>query len=84
MLRAGHLLWADDNPHDAGVHLAWELVMPGTGPPNRAFWATDYLVWVGAAALTYRVSVWYLVVLWEIDRSRDEQARLAVQVAAGR
>jgi two-component system, NarL family, sensor histidine kinase DesK len=37
-----------------------------------------YLVWVGTAVLIYRVGLWTLEVLWEIDRSRDVQARLAV------
>lgn len=41
-------------------------------------WAVLYLVWVGTAVLLYRVSLWTLGVLWEIDRSRDVQARLAV------
>jgi two-component system, NarL family, sensor histidine kinase DesK len=41
-------------------------------------WAVDYLLWVGAAVITYRFSVWILGVVWEIERSRDVQARLAV------
>jgi two-component system sensor histidine kinase DesK len=48
------------------------------GHGHQTQWAVNYLVLVGTAVLVYRVSVWYLAVLWEIDRSRDVQARLAV------
>jgi two-component system sensor histidine kinase DesK len=75
MLRGGQLLAAVALP--AAVVGALQLATD-TGDGHQGLWAADYLVWVGAAALTYRISVWYLVVLWEIDRSRDVQARLAV------
>jgi len=41
-------------------------------------WALVYLLYVGSLAITYRLSVWFLGVVWEIDRSRDVQAQLAV------
>jgi two-component system, NarL family, sensor histidine kinase DesK len=41
-------------------------------------WAVLYLLYVGPVAITYRLSVWLLAIVWEIDRSRDVQARLAV------
>ena len=41
-------------------------------------WAVVYLLYVGSVAITYRLSVWYLGIVWEIDRSRDVQAQLAV------
>jgi two-component system, NarL family, sensor histidine kinase DesK len=47
-------------------------------PANQPSWAVLYASTAGLAALTYRSSVWSLGVIWEIDRSRDVQARLAV------
>jgi two-component system sensor histidine kinase DesK len=41
-------------------------------------WAVVYLLYVGSVAITYRLSVWLLGIVWEIDRSRDVQAQLAV------
>jgi two-component system sensor histidine kinase DesK len=38
----------------------------------------NYLFLVGIGVSTYRFSIWYLGVAWEIDRTRDVQARLAV------
>ncbi|HYO20662.1 MAG TPA: histidine kinase [Dermatophilaceae bacterium] len=75
MLRGGQLLAAVALP--AAVVGAVQLATDA-GDGHQGRWAADYLLWVGVAVLTYRVSVWYLVVLWEIDRSRDVQARLAV------
>jgi two-component system sensor histidine kinase DesK len=45
---------------------------------SRPVWTANYLLCVGGAAATYRASVWALGVLWELDRARDVQARLAV------
>lgn len=41
-------------------------------------WALTYLLVLGALVLTYRSSAWVLDVVWEIDRGREVQARLAV------
>jgi two-component system sensor histidine kinase DesK len=41
-------------------------------------WAVNYLLVVGAAAGTYRFSLWLLGVLWELDRARAVQWQLAV------
>jgi two-component system, NarL family, sensor histidine kinase DesK len=41
-------------------------------------WAVVYLLYVGSMVITYRLSVWVLGVVWEIDRSRGVQAQLAV------
>jgi two-component system, NarL family, sensor histidine kinase DesK len=45
---------------------------------SRPVWAVNYLLCAGGAAVTYRSSVWALGVLWELDRARGVQARLAV------
>jgi two-component system sensor histidine kinase DesK len=41
-------------------------------------WALIYGLQVGVVVLTYRSSVWSLRLIWELDRARDAQARLAV------
>jgi two-component system sensor histidine kinase DesK len=48
------------------------------GPGGQASWALVYLLYVGPVAVTYRLSVWYLAMMLELDRARDVQARLAV------
>jgi two-component system sensor histidine kinase DesK len=45
---------------------------------SRPVWPVNYLLCAGGAAVTYRSSVWALGVLWELDRARGVQARLAV------
>jgi two-component system sensor histidine kinase DesK len=45
---------------------------------SHPLWAVNYVLCVGGAAVTYRSSVWALGVLWELDRARGVQARLAV------
>ena len=45
---------------------------------GQASWAVVYLLYVGSVVITYRLSVWLLGIVWEIDRSRDVQAQLAV------
>ena len=52
-----------------------------TGNPGRLLWAVTYLLYVGAAAFLYRSGVWFLRVMWELDRGRDVQARLTVASA---
>ena len=52
-----------------------------TGNPGRLLWAVNYLLYVGAAAFLYRSGVWFLRVMWELDRGRDVQARLTVASA---
>jgi two-component system sensor histidine kinase DesK len=75
LLRGGQLLGAVALP--VAVLGAWQFYADN-GHGHQTQWAVNYLVLVGTAVLVYRVSVWYLAVLWEIDRSRDMQARLAV------
>jgi len=41
-------------------------------------WAVYYAIATGSAAITYRFSVWFLGIIWEVSRSRDVQAKLAV------
>lgn len=41
-------------------------------------WAVNYLLVVGILILTYSSSAWVLRLVWEIDRARDVQAKLAV------
>jgi two-component system, NarL family, sensor histidine kinase DesK len=41
-------------------------------------WALNYAVLVGSLVLMYRSSAWVLGIVWEIDRARETQARLAV------
>jgi two-component system, NarL family, sensor histidine kinase DesK len=45
---------------------------------GQTSWALNYLLTVGVAVVTYRSTAWVLGLVWEIDRSRDAQARLAV------
>lgn len=54
------------------------LLQVATANQVRPSWAINYVAIVGAGAFTYRFSVWLLAVVWELDRSRDVQARLAV------
>jgi two-component system sensor histidine kinase DesK len=48
------------------------------GAPGQQLWALNYLPVVGGAALSYRFSIWFLGVAWEMNRAREVQARLAV------
>ncbi len=52
----------------------------GAGPVamRQPPWALNYAGFVGALVLVYRSSAWVLGIVWEIDRARDVQARLAV------
>ncbi len=55
-------------------------VLAAAAPQNNAALVTGS-AWAGAAAgivVSYRLSVWMLTVVWELDRSRQTQARLAV------
>lgn len=45
---------------------------------NSQDWAVNYAMVTGSAAFSYRFSVWYLGIVWELSRSRDVQAQLAV------
>lgn len=47
-------------------------------PQDRTPWTLNYLLIVGTLVLIFRSSVWVLGLVWEIDRARDVQARLAV------
>jgi two-component system sensor histidine kinase DesK len=51
------------------------LVAGGSGRP---VWGFNYLACVGGNALTYRVSVWLLNLLWQMHRTREVRAELAV------
>ena len=75
LLRGGQLLGAVALPVAVVGALQFRT---DNGDGHQGLWAVIYLGWVGTAVLVYRVSVWYLAVLREIDRSRDVQARLAV------
>ncbi|WP_456819218.1 sensor histidine kinase [Cellulomonas sp. URHB0016] len=57
----------------AATLAAGQLALQGT-----VGWGVGYALCVGAAALTYALSLWVLDVMWELHRSRDVQARLAV------
>jgi two-component system, NarL family, sensor histidine kinase DesK len=74
LLRPRQLLAAVALPAAAAGIL--QATMAGTG--GQPSWALAYLLYVGPAVITFRFSVWLLGVVWEIDRSRDAQARLAV------
>lgn len=75
LMKGGQLLGAVALPAAfAGVL----QVATDNGANHQGPWAVLYLVLVGTAVLIYRVGLWTLEVLWEIDRSRDVQARLAV------
>jgi two-component system sensor histidine kinase DesK len=45
---------------------------------SGALWAVEYAIWVGVGVGTYRPSLWYLRIVWQLDRSQAVQARLAV------
>lgn len=48
------------------------------GPQDRAPWTVNYLLIVGTLVFIFRSSVWVLGLVWEIDRARAVQPRLAV------
>jgi two-component system sensor histidine kinase DesK len=52
-----------------------QIAIAGTGRP---LWGVNYLLCVGPAAVAYRSVVWILGMMWELDRARGVQARLAV------
>lgn len=54
------------------------VLQVATGNAGRALWAVNYLLASGAAAVIYRSGVWFLGVVWELERGREAQARLAV------
>lgn len=54
------------------------LQLVSADPSGREMWALYYLLWVGTLVVSYRVSLWALSLVWEIDRARDVHARLAV------
>ena len=56
---------------------ALAALQASTGSRVQTDWAL-YLLLVGSLVFTYRSSVWILRVMWEIERGRDVQARLAV------
>jgi len=45
---------------------------------DRVVWGVNYVISVGSASVVYAVSLWMLDVLWQMHRTRDVQARLAV------
>jgi two-component system sensor histidine kinase DesK len=47
-------------------------------PQDRTPWTVNYLLIVATLVLIFRSSVWVLALVWEIDRAREVQARLAV------
>lgn len=61
--------------------LAVAIAVPGAvlglvgGQPR---WTILYLLWIGFTSSTYRFTVWYLGVVWEVEHSRRVQERLAV------
>jgi two-component system, NarL family, sensor histidine kinase DesK len=58
---------------------AWPASAGGAGGSGPAFAAGfQYLLYVGVAALIYRLSAWTLRIMWELDRSRAAHARLSV------
>jgi two-component system, NarL family, sensor histidine kinase DesK len=73
LLASRHLLYTIAGPAAAAGVL--QVAAGSAGPP---VWAVNYLLGVGGPAFTVRSSVWALGVLWELDRARDVQARLAV------
>jgi len=52
--------------------------MDPPGPEPSLPWSLNYFLLVGSLAFTCRSSVWMLAMVWEIDRSKGVQARLAV------
>jgi two-component system sensor histidine kinase DesK len=57
----------------AAVLAVGQLALQG-----RIVWGVNYALCVGAAALSYALSLWVLDVMWQMHRNRDVQARLAV------
>jgi two-component system, NarL family, sensor histidine kinase DesK len=58
---------------------AWPASTGGAGGSGPAFAAGfQYLLYIGVAALIYRISAWTLRIMWELDRSRAAHARLSV------
>jgi two-component system sensor histidine kinase DesK len=62
----------------AGMFAAsgWYVGTGGSGPAVVA--AIEYAIFLATFGVTYRVSAWSLRVVWELDRARAGQARLAV------
>ncbi|MEP7178639.1 MAG: histidine kinase [Pseudonocardiales bacterium] len=50
----------------------------GKNSHGQPLWAIEYALWVGVGVATYRPSLWYLGIVWQLDRSQAVQARLAV------
>ena len=46
--------------------------------PGHVLWAVNYALVIGGWATSFRFSVWFLGIVWELNRSRDVQAKLAV------
>jgi two-component system, NarL family, sensor histidine kinase DesK len=58
---------------------AWSASTGGAGGSGPAFaGGFQYLLYVGVAALIYRISAWTLRIMSELDRSRTAHARLSV------
>ena len=58
---------------------AWSASTGGAGGSGPAFvGGFEYLLYIGVAALIYRVSAWTLRIMSELDRSRTAHARLSV------
>jgi two-component system sensor histidine kinase DesK len=74
VLPGGQLLAAVAVP--AAVTAVLQAATGNTG--SQTPWALNYLLLVGPLVFMYRSSTWVLGVVWEIDRARDVQARLAV------
>ncbi|HEY6277290.1 MAG TPA: histidine kinase [Streptosporangiaceae bacterium] len=63
----------------AAAASAWSASTGGAGSSGPAFvGGFFYVLYIGAAVLTCRVSAWTLRVMWELDRSRTVHARLSV------
>lgn len=58
--------------------VAVSVLQTALGGGAALVWGVNYLLAAGAGAATYRPSVWLLGLLWEMERARDVQARLAV------
>jgi two-component system, NarL family, sensor histidine kinase DesK len=58
--------------------VAVELLQLAGGGGGNPLWVVNYVLSVGTIAVVYRSGVWFLGVLWELERGRDAQARLAV------
>jgi two-component system sensor histidine kinase DesK len=46
--------------------------------PGHVIWTVNYALGIGGWAGSYRFSVWFLGIVWELNRSRDVEAQLAV------